>query len=235
MKVIASILLSAAVAFAACPDFVAQPTAPAIGTTVSYNGEQYQVIRAMDNGWIYPTDSYFWLKVVSNCDGASSSSSDAGSSSSSSSLNHYFASGYVFIPQMVPNYWQYQSRYIVAPFTGTMVLRYQNTIRGIGTVVGTDGWIRMQPLCKILINGVEKTFRGRDMISTPLVPKYETIDGQVVVAITAGEPIEIKFGSQYSAFGYGNTQEVSGVDQSIQYQVEFLANAGVLQFSTTQP
>jgi uncharacterized protein (TIGR02145 family) len=79
--VLTSILVAAlaASASAVCPTFVAREESYSVGTIVSLDGNHYKQIRATSSGWIYPTDTYFWLATTENCDGSSSTSSGSSS------------------------------------------------------------------------------------------------------------------------------------------------------------
>ena len=70
-KSLFALLAFASLSFAACPTWVGQAAAYSVGTVVTLNGQNYQAARTMDNGWISPTDSYFWTAVAStNCSSA---------------------------------------------------------------------------------------------------------------------------------------------------------------------
>lgn len=70
------------IASATCPDWQGRAEAYAIGTVMHYSESNYKVIRTPDNGWITPSNSWFWEVTTENC--TTSSSSGSGTSSSSS-------------------------------------------------------------------------------------------------------------------------------------------------------
>lgn len=66
-KSLFAFLALASLSFSACPAWVGQAAAYPVGTVVALNGQNYQATRTMDNGWISPTDTYFWTATTSTC------------------------------------------------------------------------------------------------------------------------------------------------------------------------
>ena len=75
MKLLFALLFTATFAAAACPTWVARPEVYPVGTVVTSNGTNYEVIRDLGNGWIEPTNTWFWSTTANTCAGLSSSSS----------------------------------------------------------------------------------------------------------------------------------------------------------------
>lgn len=59
--------LFAAFVSAACPTWVGHPEPYAIGTIVALDGKNFKVQRTLDNGWIFPTDTWFWSPTTETC------------------------------------------------------------------------------------------------------------------------------------------------------------------------
>lgn len=79
MRSIALALACAAgFASAACPTWIGQAAPYAIGTVVTLNGTNYKVVRTLDNGWIAPTDTWFWASTTETCGTASGSGASTG-------------------------------------------------------------------------------------------------------------------------------------------------------------
>lgn len=72
-SVLLAIACAAGVASAACPTWVGQNSPYAVGTVVSYNGQNFKVTRTLDNGWIAPSDTWFWSATTEVCGAASTS------------------------------------------------------------------------------------------------------------------------------------------------------------------
>jgi uncharacterized protein (TIGR02145 family) len=85
MKLLLALLTVATWATAACPTYVGRPETYPVGSVVAYNGSNYEVIRDLGNGWITPSDPWFWSLTSKTC--AVSSSSSIGSSSSSAEIS----------------------------------------------------------------------------------------------------------------------------------------------------
>lgn len=67
-----AIALSVGLASAACPTWIGQAAPYAVGTVVLFNGANYKVARTLDNGWISPTDTWFWAATTEACATATS-------------------------------------------------------------------------------------------------------------------------------------------------------------------
>lgn len=76
-SVLLAIACAAGVVSAACPTWVGQNTAYAVGTVVTYNGQNYKVTRTLDNGWINPTDTWFWTSTTETCPAATAATGSA--------------------------------------------------------------------------------------------------------------------------------------------------------------
>lgn len=76
-SVLLAIACAAGVASAACPTWVGQNSPYAVGTVVSYNGQNFKVTRTLDNGWIAPSDAWFWSTTTETCGSASTPTSNA--------------------------------------------------------------------------------------------------------------------------------------------------------------
>jgi type VI secretion system secreted protein Hcp len=68
---ILSLLCVAGLVSAQCPTWVGQPAAYPVGTIVTYENAHYVVVRPLDNGWIIPTDTWFWAYSTTGCGTAS--------------------------------------------------------------------------------------------------------------------------------------------------------------------
>jgi len=70
MRAIALTLTLAGLAAATttCPTFVAQAPAYSVGSIVTYNGANYKLVRTEDNGWIEPSNNYFWQATTETCE-----------------------------------------------------------------------------------------------------------------------------------------------------------------------
>jgi|GEM_PF-742266 len=75
MRSFAFVLFCAAgLVSAACPTWVGQTAPYSVNTIVAYNGANYKVIRTLDNGWISPTDTWFWSATTETCAAATTGS-----------------------------------------------------------------------------------------------------------------------------------------------------------------
>ena len=77
-KLLLTLLSFASLASAACPTWVGQATAYAVGAVVNYKGANYVATQAMDNGWIDPTNTYFWSTSTSTSTCATGAGSGTG-------------------------------------------------------------------------------------------------------------------------------------------------------------
>lgn len=55
----------------ACLVYIGQPLPYNVGDLVTYNGSCFELVRAVDNGWIDPSQSYFWTSVSCSVCGSS--------------------------------------------------------------------------------------------------------------------------------------------------------------------
>jgi uncharacterized protein (TIGR02145 family) len=66
-----SLLLSVAtlatIVTATCPTYVGRAAAYPVGTIMAYNGANYEVTRELGNGWISPSDPWFWTLSTNTC------------------------------------------------------------------------------------------------------------------------------------------------------------------------
>jgi len=62
-----SLLCVAGLASAQCPTWVGRTAAYPVGTVVTYGSSNYTVVRTLDNGWIAPTDTWFWATTTATC------------------------------------------------------------------------------------------------------------------------------------------------------------------------
>lgn len=55
---------------AACPNWIGQPEPYAVGSIVTKDSKNYEVIRTLDNGWIEPSNTWFWAITTKDCNSA---------------------------------------------------------------------------------------------------------------------------------------------------------------------
>jgi len=80
-KIILSLIAGAFVtAQADCPTYVGRPETYTVGTIVSYNGNNFKVIRDPGNGWTSPDNTWFWETTSETCDATGSTSSSSNTS-----------------------------------------------------------------------------------------------------------------------------------------------------------
>lgn len=68
MHALSLLLVAASLASAACPTWVGRPEPYTLGSIVTLEGKSYKVQRTLDNGWIHPTDSWFWSATTETCE-----------------------------------------------------------------------------------------------------------------------------------------------------------------------
>lgn len=68
IPLIVSVLIS--LSQAACPNWIGQPEPYAVGSIVTKDSKNYEVIRTLDNGWIEPSNTWFWAITTKDCNSA---------------------------------------------------------------------------------------------------------------------------------------------------------------------
>jgi type VI secretion system secreted protein Hcp len=62
-----ALLCGATYATPSCPVWVGQASPYPIGTIVVHGTQSFKVTRSLDNGWIEPTNSWFWTPTTETC------------------------------------------------------------------------------------------------------------------------------------------------------------------------
>lgn len=55
---------------AACPNWIGHQEPYAVGSIVTKDSKNYEVIRTLDNGWIEPSNTWFWAITTKDCNSA---------------------------------------------------------------------------------------------------------------------------------------------------------------------